>query len=159
MQIYNVFLYWKCYLFWAFPYFPNGSPAIPPSPVKMYKYPSSANRSCPPLWFDAGSSISKITLEEIIRQKSDFNSGSLKCFRSLKTNYCLLISIYNSGLPLRGVIHNVHVIGWNMELADPDPFMKTHFHCVIHIQLPVVLVLRVKSEAQKASLITFPWWR
>lgn len=51
------------YLFWAFPYSPNGSPAIPPSPVKMYKYPSSANRSCPPLWFDAGSSISRITLE------------------------------------------------------------------------------------------------
>lgn len=25
------------YLFWAFPYFPNGSPAIPPSPVKIYK--------------------------------------------------------------------------------------------------------------------------
>lgn len=51
------------YLFWAFPYSPNGSPAIPPSPVKMYKYPSSAKRSCPPLWFDAGSSISRMTLE------------------------------------------------------------------------------------------------
>lgn len=28
------------YLFCAFPYFPKGSPAFPPSPVKMYKCPS-----------------------------------------------------------------------------------------------------------------------
>lgn len=57
------------YLFCEFPNFPNGSPAFPPSPVKMYKYPSRPNNSWPPLWFAAGSSISKMTLEVKITVK------------------------------------------------------------------------------------------
>lgn len=51
------------HLFWPFPYIPKGSPAFPPSPVNMYRYPSRPKSSWPPLWLAAGSSISRMTLE------------------------------------------------------------------------------------------------
>lgn len=50
------------YLFCEFPNFPKGSPARPPSPMKMYRYPSWPNKSCPPLWLDAGSTTSRMVL-------------------------------------------------------------------------------------------------
>lgn len=60
------------YLFCEFPNFPKGSPARPPSPMKMYRYPSRPKRSCPPLWLEAGSTTSRMVLTHETKQAAKY---------------------------------------------------------------------------------------
>lgn len=64
------------------PNFPNGSPARPPSPMKMYRYPSWPKRSCPPLWLDAGSTTSRMVLKQDT-QHNMWNQYTVHLLRTL----------------------------------------------------------------------------
>lgn len=81
------------HLFWAFPYFPKGSPAFPPSPVKMYRYPSRPNRSWPPLWLAAGSSISRITLQRESWHGHQSSSWGRKCNWLDTSCFCIFVCV------------------------------------------------------------------
>lgn len=83
----HLHLWNHAYLFCELPNFPNGSPARPPSPMKMYRYPSWPNRSCPPLWLDAGSTTSRMVLNKDTQQLDEYaHQTSVHVYRRVQTH-------------------------------------------------------------------------
>ena len=111
------------YLFCELPNLPNGSPARPPSPMKMYRYPSWPNRSCPPLWLDAGSTTSRMVLRQDTQQMDETNTNW--------QTHCITTKSLVS--PLGGVVQLVVIVCWQCELADSYPLLLLDRHRVVHI--------------------------